>query len=91
METFELKLNIGCGPGGQFEGYINIDNSPSILLGKFSAIKKSLWALRIIDESKFIADWSGVIRYDVSKGIHYGNDAVDKIYSSHHIRAHSTR
>lgn len=85
METVELKLNIGCGPGGQLEGYINIDNSPSILLGKFSAIKKSLWALRIIDESKFVADWSGVIRCDVSKGIHYSNDTVDKIYSSHLI------
>ena len=83
METFELKLNIGCGPSGQFEGYINIDNSPSVLLGKFSAIKKALWALRIIDKSKFIADWSGVIRCDVSKGIHYSDGTVDKIYSSH--------
>lgn len=83
METFKLKLNIGCGPGGQIEGYINIDNSPSILLGKFSAIKKALWALRIIDKSKFISDWSGVTRCDVSKGIHYSNNTVDKIYSSH--------
>ena len=83
METFELKLNIGCGPGGQFEGYINIDNSPSILLGKFSTVKKILWVLKIIDKSKFIADWSGVIRCDVSKGLNYGNDTVGKIYSSH--------
>lgn len=83
LETFELKLNIGCGPGGQLEGYVNIDNFPSILLGKFSAIKKVLWALGIIDSSKFVANWSGIIRCDVSKGIHYGNDSVDKIYSSH--------
>jgi hypothetical protein len=46
MGTFQLKLNIGCGPGGQFEGYINIDNSPSILLGKFSVIKKSSMGLK---------------------------------------------
>jgi predicted SAM-dependent methyltransferase len=83
LETFKLKLNIGCGPGGQFEGYINIDNSPSILLGKFSAVKKILWTLRIIDKSKYIADWSGVIRCDVSKRINYSNDTVDKIYTSH--------
>ena len=83
METFKLKLNIGCSPGGQFKGYVNIDNSPSILIGKFSAIKKFLRTLRIIDESKLIADWSGIIRCDVSKGIHYGNETVDKIYSSH--------
>jgi SAM-dependent methyltransferase len=83
LETFQLKLNIGCGPGGKFDGYINIDNSPSIILGKLSAIKKVLRALNIIDESRFVADWSGIIRCDVSKGIHYGDDTVDKIYSSH--------
>ena len=83
LETFQLKLNIGCGPGGKFDGYINIDNSPSIILGKLSAIKKALRALNIIDESRFVADWSGIIRCDVSKGIHFGDDTVDKIYSSH--------
>ena len=83
MKTFDLKLNIGCGPNGQFGGFINIDNSPSVLFGKFSRIKKTLWSLKLIDKSKFIADWSGVIRCDVSKGINYNNDTVDKIYSSH--------
>ena len=83
MKTYSLKLNIGCGPAGQFEGYINIDNSPSILLGKYLAIKKVLWVLRIIDDSKYNANWSGIIRCDVGKGILYGSGSVDKIYSSH--------
>lgn len=83
MNHIGLKLNIGCGPSGQLEGYINIDNSPSVLLGKLPSIKKVLTKLRIIEESQYKADWSGVIRCDVSKGVPYGSGTVDKIYSSH--------
>ena len=82
-DQIEIKLNIGCGPSGQFHGYINIDNSPSVLLGKFPRIKKVLFKLGAIKENQYEANWSGVFRCDVTKGIPYGSSTVDKIYSSH--------
>jgi hypothetical protein len=37
--TAELKLNIGCGTSG-IEGWVNIDNSPSILLSRLPLGKR---------------------------------------------------
>jgi ubiquinone/menaquinone biosynthesis C-methylase UbiE len=79
------KLNIGCGPNGQFEGFINIDNSKAVLLAKFPLLKITLFKLGLISEEKYKADWKGVRWLDVSKGLPFSDNSVDKIYTSHFL------
>ena len=85
MDKKVLKINIGCGPDGQFDDFVNIDNSKAVLLGRFPYIKKLLYKLNIIDFDKYKANWNGVLRCDVSKRIPFKTESVDKIYSSHFL------
>jgi SAM-dependent methyltransferase len=80
-----LKLNVGCGPNGQFEGFINIDNSKAVLLAKFPKIKKLLFQMRLISQEKLEHDWTGVRWMDASRRLPYATESVDKIYCSHFI------
>ena len=69
----ELKLNIGCGTAG-IAGWVNIDNSPSILLSRLP------FGRRIFRTP----DWPGdVRRADVRKRIPFPDSSVSCIYSSH--------
>jgi predicted SAM-dependent methyltransferase len=69
----ELKLNIGCGTSG-IEGWVNIDNSPSILLSRLPLGKRVFRT----------PDWPrGVRRVDVRKRIPFPEETVASIYSSH--------
>jgi predicted SAM-dependent methyltransferase len=69
----ELKLNIGCGTSG-IKGWVNIDNSPSILLSRLP------FGRRIFRTP----DWPpGVRRADVRKCIPFSDSSVLYIYSSH--------
>jgi SAM-dependent methyltransferase len=85
MNNNELKLNIGCGPSGQIQGFVNIDNSPSILLSKIPFLKLLLYRVGLIAEHHYKANWSNVLKKDVSRGLPYGDQSVAKIYSSHFI------
>jgi predicted SAM-dependent methyltransferase len=68
-----LKLNIGCGTSG-IEGWVNIDNSPSILLSRLPLGKRIFHT----------PDWPrGVRRADVRKRIPFADSSVSYIYSSH--------
>ena len=80
-----LKLNIGCGPNGQLEGFINIDNSKAVLLAKFPKIKKILSKLGLLSKGKFEADWRGVRWMDASRRFPFTSESVDKIYCSHFL------
>ncbi|MGA7648773.1 MAG: methyltransferase domain-containing protein, partial [Terriglobales bacterium] len=72
-DVAELKLNIGCGTSG-IEGWVNIDNSPSILLSRLPFGKKIFRT----------PDWPrDVLRVDVRKRIPYPDASVACIYSSH--------
>jgi len=72
-DVAELKLNIGCGTSG-IEGWVNIDNSPSILLSCLP------FGRRIFRTP----DWPrGVRRADVRKRIPFPDSSVSCIYSSH--------
>ena len=72
-DVAELKLNIGCGTSG-IEGWVNIDNSPSILLSRLPLGKKIFRT----------PDWPrDVLRVDVRKHIPYPDGSVACIYSSH--------
>jgi len=69
----ELKLNIGCGTSG-IDGWVNIDNSPSILLARLPLGKRIFRT----------PDWPpGVRRADVRKRIPFPDSSVSCIYSSH--------
>jgi predicted SAM-dependent methyltransferase len=73
MTVAELKLNIGCGTSG-IEGWVNIDNSPSILLSRLPLGKRIFKT----------PDWPrDVRRADVRKRIPFGDASVACIYSSH--------
>lgn len=80
-----LKLNIGCGPNGQFEGFINIDNSKAVLLAKLPQLKKLLFKLGLISKEKFEVDWAGVRWMDASRRLPFVSESVDKIYCSHFL------
>jgi hypothetical protein len=85
MNNDNLKLNIGCGPSGQIQGFVNIDNSPSILLSKIPLLKLLLFRVGLIAEHHYKADWSNVIKRDASRGLPYHDQSVAKIYTSHFI------
>ena len=80
-----LKLNIGCGPNGQVEGFINIDNSKAVFLAKFPKIKKLLFQMRLISQKKLEHDWTGVRWMDASRRLPFVSESVDKIYCSHFL------
>ncbi len=61
------KLNIGCGPDGQINGFDNIDNSKAVLLSKFPRIKYLLKVAGILRAKKYEANWEGVIWMDASR------------------------
>jgi predicted SAM-dependent methyltransferase len=68
-----LKLNIGCGTSG-IAGWVNIDNSPSILLSRLPFGKRVFGT----------PDWPRDVRCaDVRKRIPFPDSSVSCIYSSH--------
>ncbi len=69
----ELKLNIGCGISG-IEGWVNIDNSPTILLSRLPLGRQ------IFRTPHWPRD---VRRADVRKRIPFPDSSVSCIYSSH--------
>ena len=85
MQKNSIKLNIGCGPTGQIKGFVNLDNSPSVILSRFPHIKNIAYNLGMITEEQFRANWSGVIKCDASKRLPYKDNSVDQIYSSHFL------
>jgi len=80
-----VRLNIGCGPTGQIENFINIDNSPSIYIGKFPVVKRILFSLGLINKNQYEANWSNVLFCDASKKLPFDSETVDKIYTSHFL------
>lgn len=84
MQTL-LKLNIGCGPTGQIDGFINIDNSKAALLGRYPNIKKLLFYTKLLSKEKYEHSWDNVAYMDASKKLRFSTSSVDKIYSSHFL------
>jgi SAM-dependent methyltransferase len=80
-----LMVNLGCGPEGSIDGFINIDNSPSVLLARFPRIKFLLFKLGVISKQQYRAGWRDVVFGDVSRGLRFESDSVDKLYSSHFL------
>ncbi len=78
-----MKLNIGCGTR-VLPGFINIDNSPSVLLGKWPSLKKLLFLAGLLSRERYETPWPrDIVWQDASKRLPYADQSVDKIYSSH--------
>jgi predicted SAM-dependent methyltransferase len=81
----ELKLNIGCGRNAS-PGWVNIDNSPSVLLAKSPSLRFLLFHIGLISREKYQNVWpKEIIWKDVSKKIQYPDNSIAKIYSSHFL------
>lgn len=79
----ELKLNLGCGTR-VLPGFVNIDNSPSVLLGKWPSLKKLLFLVGVLSREHYETVWPrDIVWRDASKRLPYVDQSVDKIYSSH--------
>ncbi len=69
----EIKINIGCGISG-ISGWHNLDNSPTITLSRIPLLN------RLLKSPAWPRD---VRRYDVRKGLPFGDGSARYIYSSH--------
>lgn len=68
-----LCVNIGCGTSVA-DGWYNIDNSPTIWISRIPLLRRMLR----------VPAWpKSVHRHDVLKGLPFGDQTVDCIYSSH--------
>jgi|SRR5579884_3233816 len=66
------RLNIGCGPNNVVPGWLNIDNSPSIIVSKIPVLKR------------FVCAWpAGVKRVNITNGLPFAPNSLDYVYSSH--------
>ncbi len=85
MHGNKRKINIGCGPNGQIEGFVNIDNSPAVLLAKAPLLKWLAYSLGWLSQEKYEANWSGVRWIDAGRRLPFRDCSLDKIYSSHFL------
>ncbi|MEH2402640.1 class I SAM-dependent methyltransferase [Nostoc sp.] len=81
-----VRINLGCGTK-ILEGFINIDNSPSIFVQRIPGLKSLLYLLHIIDRQKLDRQWSqDVILTDAFKELKkYHDSSVEEIFSSHFL------
>ena len=68
-----------------FPGWVNIDKSPSVLLGRFPALRRLLFRLRLLTPEQARGFPEGVVFADVSKRIPAESGSVEFIYCSHMI------
>ncbi len=81
----DLKLNLGCGRT-ILSGWVNIDNSPSVVLNKFPFANDILFRLRVLSREQVENRWpKNIIWRDVSRKVPYPDGVVDKVYSSHFL------
>jgi predicted SAM-dependent methyltransferase len=78
------RLHIGCGPS-VYPGWVNIDKSPSVLLGRFPVVRKLLFRLRLLTPEQARGFPEGVVFADVSRRIPAASASVEYIYCSHMI------
>ncbi len=80
-----MNLNIGCGPNGQIENFVNVDNSKAVLLDRCPLLEKILYKLRIIRKQKHEMHWKGSRWMDASRRLSFRTESVSKIYTSHFL------
>ena len=83
-----IRINIGCGMTPT-EGWVNLDNSPSLRLAKFPFVAEVLHRLRLLDNNQF--EYAGYCRSnrikfaDGTRRIPVVDGGADVVYASHVI------
>ena len=68
------------------EGWVNIDNSPTLLISKWPLLKEILFRTHLISQQAYETKWpKNIVQRNVTKGLNYSDNSVDKIYSSHFL------
>ena len=79
-----VKLNVGCGKTVA-DGWVNIDNSPSVLLSAVPRLRGALKAAAILTPQQAEGIPRGVVWANVVKRIPIQDGRADFVYSSHMI------
>lgn len=82
-----IRINIGCGQNPT-EGWVNIDNSPAVLLARIPLVPSLLNRIGVLSDLQYenvqFAKAHPDIKYgDASRHIPYQDGTVEIIYSSH--------
>lgn len=95
MKEFPIKflddgramLNLGCGSKLDYS-WTNIDFSPIVFLARHVTIAKILRRIAVLSEARYKKVLNidpDIIRWDLRKGIPFGNQSFDVVYSSHFL------
>jgi SAM-dependent methyltransferase len=82
----QTRINIGCGMNPT-EGWLNLDNSPSLRLASFPFVAEILHRIGVLDNNQF--DFAGYCRSsrirfaDGAKRIPVADGCADVVYASH--------
>jgi predicted SAM-dependent methyltransferase len=88
MMTTKTRINIGCGMTPT-EGWLNLDNSPSLRLAKFPFMAEVLHRAGLLDKNQF--DYAGYCRSnrikfaDGTRRIPVPDGGAEVVYASHVI------
>lgn len=84
--TSKIRINLGCGMTPT-EGWLNLDNSPSLRLSKFPFLAEFLHRVGVLDGNQFeFAGYcrSGRVRFaDGTRRLPVADRAADVVYASH--------
>jgi predicted SAM-dependent methyltransferase len=84
-EVRGAKLHLGCG-SIVVDGWINIDNSPGVILARAPFVKRGLRRVGVLTQEQEDAEFpAGIVRVDLRGGLPYRDGSADAIYSSHLI------
>lgn len=86
MKKEGIKLNIGCGTKIA-EGFVNIDNSPSLKVQKIPGLKFLLYKMNTIKKHQYEREWpNSIVCSDALQYLKkWDEGSISKIYSSHFL------
>ena len=81
-----LKINFGCGKR-PIKGWVNVDNSFSLLFSKNLLLTKLLKYLNFFNKTQYsyieYLNRKNIVYGNARKKLNFQNDSVDIIYTSH--------
>lgn len=78
-----LKLNLGCGDSIA-PGYLNVDNSPSVLIQQNAILRGCALGLEgMLRRRIFVRLPADVVYMNVTRGLPFGTGTVRVVYTSH--------